>query len=110
MGSTVSATESMSHIHSVDNMISDTTDQEANGKGQMTWTQFDEVDIEGKEYNNYDDRKSSLASFQPLIRPFRHCSPNEAVTARPKAKNKHAPSMSIKQSVSFPMALGSSTR
>ena len=49
MGSTVSATESMSHIHSVDNMISDTTDQEANGKGQMTWTQFDEVDIEGKD-------------------------------------------------------------
>ena len=52
MASTTSATESMSHIHSVDNMISDTTDQEANGKGQMTWTQFDEVDIEGKEYNN----------------------------------------------------------
>ena len=52
MGSTVSATESMSHIHSVDNMISNTTDQETNGKGQMTWTQFDEVDIEAKEYNN----------------------------------------------------------
>ena len=52
MGSTASASESMSHIHSVNNMISDNTDQEPNGKGQMTWTQFDEVDIEAREYNN----------------------------------------------------------
>ena len=52
MGSTISATESMSHIHSVENMMADTADQETNSKGQMTWTQFDEVDIEAREYNN----------------------------------------------------------
>lgn len=52
MGSTASATDSTSHIHSVNNVISENNGEDTNGKGQRTWTQFDEVDIESQEYNN----------------------------------------------------------
>ena len=52
MGSSASATDSTSHIHAVNNMVSESNDQEAERKGQMTWTQFDEVDIDSREYNN----------------------------------------------------------
>jgi hypothetical protein len=33
-------------------MVSENNDQETERKGQMTWTQFDEVDIDSREYNN----------------------------------------------------------
>jgi hypothetical protein len=52
MGSSASATDSTSHIHSVNSMVSENNDQETERKGQMTWTQFDEVDIDSREYNN----------------------------------------------------------
>ena len=52
MGSTASATDSSSHMQSFNSVISENNDGEANRKGQMTWTQFDEVDIESREYNN----------------------------------------------------------
>ena len=52
MGSTVSATDSFSHVNAISNVISENNDQENNKKGQPTWTQFDEVDIESREYNN----------------------------------------------------------
>jgi len=52
MGSTASATDSFSHVNAISNVISENNDQENNKKGQPTWTQFDEVDIESREYNN----------------------------------------------------------
>ena len=52
MGSTASATDSFSHVNAISNVISENNDQESNKKGQPTWTQFDEVDIESREYNN----------------------------------------------------------
>ena len=52
MGSTASATDSTSHMHSMNNVIAENNGEETNRKEQMTWTQFDEVDIESQEYNN----------------------------------------------------------
>merc|ERR1719510_1482959 len=53
LGSSASATDSMSHVNAGNNnMVSESNDQDANRKSQMTWTQFDEVDIDSREYNN----------------------------------------------------------
>ena len=53
MASSASATDSATHIQATNNNVSDNNDEESSGrKGQQTWTQFDEVDIDAREYNN----------------------------------------------------------
>ena len=53
MASSVSATDSATRMQAINNNVSENNDAEGAGrKGQMTWTQFDEVDIDSREYNN----------------------------------------------------------